>query len=301
MNAAVLPCPHPLTRARLANVAGVKKQLHLMPSALQGAAVAVVCRDTRAAALQPAQRLTHFPASPMVCLSWYQGMASGLVVEHGGNGVWHPFGARAVISGSQSAPLASWAPTDGRAGMVCFAPDVARSLLGVDLAAVHDRFVDAHSVLPPHWHPMLRALQDAQDDAGTMAALQSLLPRWRALQGPVSVRELGRQWVQRLAWRADAWRRTHSERQVERRVKTFSGRSLREWQQLVRTEAVFFAARDRQDRNEPLDWAALAHDGGFADQPHFTRATRRITGFTPAEFARRFREDESFWLYRLWV
>jgi len=32
-----------------------------------------------------------------------------------------------------------------------------------------------------------------------------------------------------------------------------------------------------------------------------TRTVRRITGFTPTEFARRFVEDESFWMYRLWA
>ncbi len=32
-----------------------------------------------------------------------------------------------------------------------------------------------------------------------------------------------------------------------------------------------------------------------------TRASRRISGFAPGEFAKRFVEDESFWLYRLWI
>lgn len=31
------------------------------------------------------------------------------------------------------------------------------------------------------------------------------------------------------------------------------------------------------------------------------RATRRIGGFAPTELARRFIEDESFRVYRLWV
>jgi hypothetical protein len=273
-----------------------------MPSALQGAAVAVVCRDTRGLALDAAQRLTHFPASPLVCLSWFQGMGPGLVKNGEDRPLWVPFHAPVVLSGSQSVPLVSWAPTVGRGGTVCFAPDVAQALFGLDLPVLHDRFVDAHVVLGKEWHALTQALLAAQDDRATLGALeQHLLPRWRRLQGPASVQELGRQWVQRLAWRAHAWGRTHSGRQVERRVKAFSGRSLREWQQLVRTEAVFFAARERAERDEPLDWAALAQDGGFADQAHLIRATRRITGFTPGEFARRFLEDESFWLYRLWV
>lgn len=116
-----------------------------------------------------------------------------------------------------------------------------------------------------------------------------------------SLRRLGRHWVERLAWQAHQWRRTHGTRQVERRVKAYSGRSLREWESLVKTEGVFFSARAQFEAGEPFDWAGIAQDEGFADQAHLSRTAKRITGFSPSEFARRFAEDESFWLYRLWV
>lgn len=61
------------------------------------------------------------------------------------------------------------------------------------------------------------------------------------------------------------------------------------------------ALRARYEADEALDWAAIAHEEGFADQAHLSRAVKRITGFSPGEFARRFVEDESFWIYRLWV
>lgn len=80
-----------------------------------------------------------------------------------------------------------------------------------------------------------------------------------------------------------------------------SGRSLREWTALVRTEGLFFAARERHEAGRPFDWAGLAQEEGFADQAHLVRATKRITGFSPMEFTRRYEQDESFWLYRLWV
>ena len=80
-----------------------------------------------------------------------------------------------------------------------------------------------------------------------------------------------------------------------------SGRSLREWQALTRTEGLFFAARERYEAGQPFDWAGLALAEGFADQAHMNRTVKRITGFAPGEFARRFIEDESFWMYRLWV
>lgn len=300
--------PHPLTRAPRLPVDGKapRSRLYPAPPTLQTAVVAVLCRDTRGVALSDAQRLSHFPASPLISLSWFQEMDVGLVEPDSGGGRWKPFGAAVVISGSQSRPLVSWAPSCGRGGLVCFTPDVAQALFGLDLAAVHDRFVPADAVLDACWRPFIDALARAPDDAATLAVLERhLAPRWQALQGrsstAPSLRQLGRHWVERLALQAREWRQTHSPRQVERRIKAFSGRSLREWQALVRTEGIFFAARERYESGRPFEWAALAQDEGFADQAHMSRESRRITGFAPTEFARRFIEDESFWMYRLWV
>ena len=104
-------CP-PLD-ARGARWAGQGRQPHSMlypaPAGLHGAVVAVVCRDTRGVVLDDAQRLSHFPATPMVCLSWYQDMAAGLVGVQG----CEPFEASVMLSGSQTAPTASWASGPG--------------------------------------------------------------------------------------------------------------------------------------------------------------------------------------------
>lgn len=267
----------------------------------------MVWRDTRAAGLDAAQRLTHFPASPLVALSFFHGLDVGLVRPGPVGQRWHPFGAAVVWSGSQSQPRVTWAPGTGFGGMVCFEADVARALFGLDLATVHDRFVCAQEVsAPAHW-PLYDALARAADPAHMMRALeQHLALRWGGLQGRPpgagpALRHVGRHWVQRLALQAREGLRTHSPRQVERRIRASSGRSLREWQSLVRTEGAFFAARERHEAGLPLAWADLAAEQGFADQAHLTRMTRRITGFSPTEFTQRFLEDESFWLYRLWV
>jgi AraC-like DNA-binding protein len=289
------PCPDAATRAPLASREGrtPHARLHLAPPALQGALVAIACRDTRGFVLSDAQRLSHFPASPLVCLSWFVEHEAGLVECDNDGRLWRPFGSPIVISGSQSRPTTSWAPAT-------------RALFGLDLAAVHDRFIDARTLLGDTWQPLLAALLDADNDAAALAALERhLAPRWLALQGGASalssLRQAGRHWVGRLALQARQWGNTHSPRQVERRIKAFSGRSLREWQALVRTESVFFRARERLDAGEPFDWATLALDEGFADQAHLSRAVKRIAGFAPREFALRFAEDESFWMYRLWV
>lgn len=309
---AIAPCPVPQLGppllARAARYAGPgplpHSRLLAAPPALQGALVAVVCRDTRGVALDDAQRLSHFPASPMVCLSWYQGLDAGLVTP---GARWRPFAAQFMLSGSQTAPTASWAGGPGRAGMLCFNLDVAQKLFDTDLAQVQDRFVPALDVLGPAWRPLGEALLAAEGDGQTLAVLeQHLAPRWRQVQGrtsgaPPLLREHGRHWVQWLGLQAREWQRTLGVRQVERRIKRYSGRSIRQWQGIVRTEGLFHAARQRHDRGLPLDWSALALDEGFSDQAHMCRAVRQITGFSPTEFARRFEEDESFWMYRLWV
>lgn len=297
-------CPSALARAPRAAAAGdASARLLPVPAVLQGAVVAVVERDVRGLALDAAQRLSHFPASPLMSLSWYEGADVGWA---DGSAPWRPFGSHVTVGGSQSQPTTTWARGCGQGIMVCMTPDTAHALLGVDPLGVLDQVVPAAQALAPHARPLLDALAQARSGADALAVVAAHLgPRWQALnarRGPApTLRQIGRHWVDRLALQALQWRGERSPRQVERRVKAWSGRSLREWQALVRTEGVFFAARDRYDAGLPYEWAAMAQDEGFADQAHLVRATRRITGFSPGEFADRFDADESFWLYRCWV
>ncbi|MEJ7807885.1 MAG: AraC family transcriptional regulator [Telluria sp.] len=297
----MIACPDPFERApRAAGSEPPAQWLRLAPPSLQGALVALLGRDTRHLPLHSAQRLTHFPASPMVTISWFRGIDVGVIEQ----GIWQPFGAQVVISGSASDPRVSWAPTTGCGYVACFNAGAAHALFGVDLTAIQDRFVPVEQVIGKQFAPLWAALL-ASDDAALMAVLEAhLAPRWQTLQGrdaAPGLRQLGRHWVERLAWQAHQWRNLHSSRQVERRIKAFSGRSMREWQSLVRTEGLFFAGRDLHDAGQPFDWAAMAQDEGFSDQAHMSRTVKRITGFSPGEFSQRFVDDESFWMYRLWV
>ncbi|WP_199181153.1 helix-turn-helix domain-containing protein [Chromobacterium alticapitis] len=250
--------------------------------------------------------MTHFPATLLVTLSWFQEMEIGMVESAPDGGRWKAFGSPVLLSGSQAGPTTSWAPTQGRGVSVCFTADMAQALFGLDMSKIHDRIVDARPALGNAFLPMLEDLLAAKDDAATLSLLEHYLaPRCAALRDertPIqSLRRLGQHWVEKLGWQARQWAFTRSPRQVERRIKAHSGRSLREWQTLVRTEGAFFAARERYENGRQPDWAELAQDEGFADQSHFSRASKRITGFAPSEFAKRFIEDESFWLYRLWM
>lgn len=281
-------------------------QLYPAPMALSDAIVAVVSRNTCGIALSDAQRLSHFPASPFVCLSWYSNTDFGLVKRNGHGTEWRRFDTDVLISGSQSGPTVSWSRGSGRGGMIYFPISTAMELFQIDVSMIQDRAICARRILGATWFEMLDALVDSDDDQVTLEIIGRYLePRWRPSHPRPSridiLRGAGRRWVDGLAHQANEWQRSRSIRQVERRIKAFSGRSLREWQSLVGTEQAFFAARDRQESRKSLDWAAFAMEAGFADQAHLSRAVKRITGFPPAEFARRFVEDESFWIYRLWV
>ncbi|MFC5462532.1 AraC family transcriptional regulator [Massilia niabensis] len=302
-----LAAPSPLARAPCAvrRPGASHEWLRLPPASLQGALVALVGRDNRDLDLDSAQRLSHFPASPLVTISWFRDADVGLVTQGPDGPCWQPFSARVVVSGTWSHPSVSWAPSAGCGYTACFNADAAQALFGLDLAALQERFVPADVAAGAQFRALWDALPDA-GDADILPLLEShLAPRWQARQGRASghasLQQMGRHMVERLAWQAGQWARVHSPRHVERRIKSFSGRSLREWNSLVRTEGLFFAARERHEAGLPFDWATLALDEGFTDQAHMIRSVKRITGFSPTEFAARFLEDESFWMYRLWV
>lgn len=79
---------------------------------------------------------------------------------------------------------------------------------------------------------------------------------------------------------------------------------LRELRRLARAEESFLntrtASASEAMSNQP-NWAAMAADGGFADQSLLCRETRRISGLGPSELKKAIEENESFWAYRIWV
>lgn len=99
------------------------------------------------------------------------------------------------------------------------------------------------------------------------------------------VSEIGREpslsRVQELARRAGC-----SPRSLHRLLETHVGVGTK-W--LVRRARVQSAA-ERVARGERVDWAELAQELGYADQPHFIREFREQVGETPAAYAARCRQ-----------
>jgi AraC-like DNA-binding protein len=69
-----------------------------------------------------------------------------------------------------------------------------------------------------------------------------------------------------------------SERQLRRAVLATTGLSAKHTQRILRLNRVVAAA----DGQAQPDWAALAVDAGFYDQPHMIDDVRALTGLTPA-------------------
>jgi len=99
--------------------------------------------------------------------------------------------------------------------------------------------------------------------------------------------------------RAIAAGKGRSMRQVERRIKAWSGQSLRQLQSVSRAEQSFFRVREALERGQVV-WTDLAYESGYADQAHLCRETRRVTGFSPELLRQRIESHEAFWAYRIW-
>lgn len=285
---------HPDTVARL-----------LVPSlALSGCLRACLWRDTTRASgtLSEAQRESHFAATPLCGLTWTLQGGGWEVLE---GGALLPIEHRALLGGPRSRPVHFRSDGGVRSFMVALQPEALHVLTGLDLSALLDRYVAIEQLLPGEdWRQLNTQMLAARDEQECMALLEAFfLPRWRALQQErTAAPERGRyrDWMQHLALRAIAGGHGASLRQMERRIKQWSGQSLRALRGISRAEATFFQVRREMEAGEVV-WSALAQDAGYADQAHLCREIRRVCGFSPEELRRRIFSHEAFWAYRVWV
>ncbi|WP_394790528.1 helix-turn-helix domain-containing protein [Rhodoferax sp.] len=261
---------------------------------------AYVGRSTLGADLQPLQRLNYYPATPLCGLSWYS-HGECYLLPTGDDGAAPQLLPRMSFFGPQSQPTVSRNPGPAEGFMLMLMPDALHALTGVDVGALVDRSLPLHQVLDADWCAMAEAVLQADDDAARVRLIEAFIaPRWQAARqlGAVPVRSY-QDWAQGLAVRALASGVGQSLRQAKRRIKAWTGQTLRQLQGRSRAEAVFFQAREAGAAGA-VDWADLAAGSGYADQSHFCREARRVTGMSPEVLRRRMQEDESFWIYRIW-
>ena len=244
----------------------------------------------------------HFPASPLCGISWFMAGRAELIDEGWPAAPDSP--ARSLpqvyFSGPVTRPTVSRNSREGHGLMLMLMPDAVQALTGLNPADWIDRFEPLHAVLGPDWQALGDAVLAASDDEQRVALIEGfLLPRWQRQRPQAAAPARLQDWTQALAMRAAASGVGRSLRQAERRIKGWTGLPMRELRGLGRAEQAFFRALAEGDR--PVRWSDVAADAGYADQSHLCRETRRITGFPPAELRRRIAEDESFWMYRIWV
>ncbi len=264
---------------------------------------AYLFRSTMDVDLQPAERLNYFPASPLCCISLLARGDEAELLALGDEEFDPPQRiSRAAFFGPYTVPTVSRNPGPGQGLMLMLLPDALHAMTGLDVGAYVNRHVPLHHVLDADWCRMAQDVMEAPDDAARVRLVEAfLLPRWQAArrQGAVPVSKAA-DWVQALGVRALTSGVGQSLRQIERRIRAWTGQSLRDLRSRARAESAFFQARDAVNTGR-VNWADVAAGSGYADQSHFCRETRRITGLSPGELRQRMDDDESFWIYRIWL
>ena len=264
----------------------------------------MVLRDTRGLALSDEQRFNYFPANPTCVLSWYLS-GSGTLIEPDARGLTagerRPMPGRLVLCGPFSRPYVTWNPGPVHTLSLLLLPDAWFALTGIEPGELRNRVLAAPPLLNADWQALAQGVFDASSDAERVQRLEdSLDPLWQAVR-PAAPRAtlLLDDWRRSLTLRAANSGIGRSARQIERRIKQWTGQPLRELRGLGRAERVFYDSIVAQESGS-VNWTDLASGAGFADQSHLCRQVRRITGFTPEELRRHIAEDEGFWPYRAW-
>lgn len=195
---------------------------------------------------------------------------------------------RLLVNAITREPWARTLDGTGHALGAAFRPASFRAVLGSDVGALTGRVVPLGDLVGPDDSIAAEAiLQDGVSDEDMVAALEAHLDACGATPDPVAdelnalVRDAE---ADASITRADqlAERAGVSLRTLQRQFTTHLGIGPKWVVQRFRLLDAAAAAH----AGEPTDWAALAHDLGFADQSHLTRAFTAVVGTPPATYAK---------------
>lgn len=269
--------------------------------ALASCVRAFLVRDTTGCPpLPPAQRLNRFPAAPMCSIAW--SISGELEAAAPGLGVADVRMPSALFGGPRSYPLVSYNPGPVHSFIVMFYPAALHALTGVAMAPLLDQFRPFDELFDAEWQALSQAVLAAPGDEARVALVEDFLaPRWQvARQQDDQPASAVHDWVRRLGVQAASSGLASGARNVERRIKTWAGQPMRTLHRMRRAEQLFLDERDAMLQGK-VSWSDIAAHGGYADQAHLCRETRQITGLSPTELARASRDDESYWIYRIWA
>lgn len=249
--------------------------------------------------LSDLERFNYYPATPLAVISWiFEGTLR--MVEGGPPGTELTLGSvlpSLVLSGPQRGPSASWSPGPVHALSVGIYPEAFKHLFGQSVEAYLDRHLPLEVVAPPALFQTCQAILNVGDPASFDLLEAEIQPLWREPGRPSPAPYIG-DWVRSVATRAAHSSAGRSLRQWQRLVRDWTGQSYRDLQLFIRVEDAFIRRIAACNDRAP-DLASIAADAGFADQSHMGRQIRKVTGLSPTHFGKRLANDESFWYYRL--
>jgi AraC-like DNA-binding protein len=245
-----------------------------------------------------ADRLNRFPATPLCSIVWF--------IEGEVEMIEPPPPApsfaiqRALFLGPQTHPGITYNPGPVRAFMVLFYPQAFHALSGLDVSTLVDFWAPLHDVLDAEWVAMSDAMMAGTCDAARLQILEDFLDtRWGATRTPAAS-DSASDWLRHLGNQAAQSALGKGTRSIERRIKTWAGQPMRTLRRMRRAEQSFVESRDQWQRGA-IAWSDMAERGGYSDQAHQCRETRKITGHSPDELARVLEtDDDSYWIYRIW-
>lgn len=262
-------------------------KLLLAPTPLAGCVFAAIWRDTRGVELSDADRVSHFPASPLVSLTVIiYGELQVVAGDASQRGVWVA-APGAFVMGPQNSPVTSWAAGEVTAISIGFYHDAWRRLGG------DPNFQE----VPESLATALKALGCSdQPESGWSTSCLALSPVWAAIRPTNWSAATGiADWARASVTRATLSPAGSSIRSIERRIRRLSGQSKRTLAFFATFEELHRLSR----RQAGSSLAGLAQEAGYSDQSHMGRAVRRASGFSPARLNAAIENEEPFWCYRL--
>ncbi len=285
-----------MTEAREAN-RGTARLLTPRP-ALAGCIFAAIVRDTRRIALPESDRFNFFPASPLCVVSWFFEGESRVVRSDRTTDLSEAATLpRLGLSGPQTRPTVSWNPGPVFAMSVGFYPEAWQALSGRGAAEIVDASIQLGrpgDLLGAELGAIFAL--DSDIDARFDDLQNRLEPIWRSVrpQGHSASSRL-RDWAFSVTRRAALGSLGQSSRQLQRRIKSWTGFSRQALNSFSNVEALY----ESVSREPHRSLAGIAVENGYADQSHMGREVRRVTGQSPARLNRLIATEESFWCYRL--
>ena len=262
---------------------------------------AAFIRDTRKLDLQPRQRFSFYPAFPFCVVNW---IFDGAAYEVAGCDADVDLGTvqplpKVYFCGPRTKPAILWNPGKTVVLSVGFYPHAIAALTHSDVAELVDVTAPASAILGKDIAAICASVAEAADPETAFALLQDELVQRATMSPPISLpgeADRVRAWEPAIALEAAGPPGTRSKRQIERRIKQWTGHARRGLAMYLRAEQFFEQALLAGSQEPP--WSGVAHDLGFSDQSHMIRDTKRLTGFTPRALYRRL-DEEPFWCYRV--